>query len=385
MVRHSSRIELSQSALKKNMNFIRGKVGIDTKIASVVKANAYGHGIDMIVPMLEKCGIDFFATASAFEAEQVFRSRTKDTPIMIMGILYDEDVSWAINNDIHFFVFNYERLITACEAARKLNKKAHIHLEVETGANRTGIPQSLFSKAITYLKKNQEYLEFTGLCTHFAGIENLSNQFRINSQHEEYKALVKVLEKRKYLPQMKHIACSAAAIAFPETTYDLVRVGVAQYGFWPSPDIYYLHLKAVNKMRDNPLRRVISWKTDIMEIRNVNANEFIGYGTSYQARCDMRIAVVPTGYSDGYPRGLSNKGSVLIKGKKSPVIGLVNMNMLMVDISHLEDVKTGDEVVLIGRQGKEVINVSSFSNFLDLLNTEMMSRLPACIPRKVVR
>ena len=139
MVRHSSRILLSQSALTNNINFISKKVGPNVKISSVVKANAYGHGIHQFVPMAEKCGIRHFSVASAFEAEEVLHSITKNSKIMIMGILYEEDIPWAVEHEIEFYVFNYDRLPLALQAAKKLNKKAKIHLEVETGANRTGL------------------------------------------------------------------------------------------------------------------------------------------------------------------------------------------------------------------------------------------------------
>ncbi|MEX0929984.1 MAG: alanine racemase, partial [Balneolales bacterium] len=168
MVRHSSRIELSLSALKQNFSFIRKKTGPEPIISSVVKANAFGHGINEFVPMAEKCGINHFAVASSFEAYEVLNARTKDSRIMIMGILYKEDLPWVIENDIEFFVYDIERLVKACEVAGKVKKKAIIHLELETGGNRTGLPKEDLAKAIRYMRKNQECLQFEGVSTHFA-------------------------------------------------------------------------------------------------------------------------------------------------------------------------------------------------------------------------
>jgi len=165
----------------------------------------------------------------------------------------------------------------------------------------------------------------------------------------------------------------------------MVRVGVAQYGFWPSPDVYYHHLSTNGKNSEKALRRIFSWKTDVMDVRKVHEGEFIGYGTAYQAMRNMTIAVLPLGYSNGYPRGLSNRGHVLIKGKKAPITGLINMNLFMVDVSHIPDVHPGEEVVLIGRQGNNSIGVASFTQTTQLVNQEMMSRLPQAIPRKAVR
>lgn len=386
MVRHSSRIELSQSSLKSNFNFIRKKVGPDVRISSVVKANAYGHGIHEFVPMAEKCGIDHFSVASAFEAEEVLKVCNEESHIMIMGILYDEDINWAIGHEIEFFVFNYDRLPVVLEKAKEVGKKAKIHIEVETGANRTGMNAKEVPKAISFVKKHVNHIEFEGMCTHFGGAESLSNKFKIDSQQRKFKEFIKLCKSKGIRPNRYHIACSAAALAYPETTYDMVRIGVAQYGFWPSPDTYYIHLQASGTSPTaTTLKRIFTWKTDIMDIRYVDAGEFIGYGTAYQATRDMKVAVLPLGYSNGYPRAQSNNGYVLISGKKAPITGLINMNLFMVDISHIKDVEVGDEVVLIGRQNNTTINVSSFTNVTQLLNNEMLSRLPAAIPRKAVR
>ena len=385
MVRHSSRIELSQSSLKGNINFLRKKIGNDVRISLVVKANAYGHGIHEYVPMAEKCGIDHFSVASSFEAEEVLEVCKPETKIMIMGILYEEDIPWAVENGIEFYVFNYERLPRVIEIAKQLDKKAHIHLEVETGANRTGLYDKELGKCLTLIKKNPNHLEFEGLCTHFAGAETFANDFKIQRQFQRFKELYKVCKKRKVLPNMRHCASSAAALSFPASRYEMVRIGVAQYGFWPSPDVYYHHLTETGKTSEKGLRRIFTWKTDVMDVRHVKEGEFIGYGTAYQATRDMDVAVLPLGYSNGYPRGLSNRGQVLIKGKKAPIVGLINMNLFMVDISHIEHVEPGETVVLIGRQGNNGIGVASFTQTTQLRNQEMMSRLPAAIPRTAVR
>lgn len=385
MVRHSSYIELSQSALRANINFIRKKIGKHPRISAVVKANAYGHGIPQIIPMLEKCGVNHFSAASASEAELVLENCSNESQIVIMGILYDDDVAWAIENGIEFYVFDFNRLEYAKDVAKELGKPAIIHLEVETGTNRTGMNPEDLKKAITFLKKYKKHIQFEGVCTHLGGIESLSNLFKIRPQIKRFENVLKELKKKKFMPTYRHIACSAAALAYPETHYDLVRVGVALYGFWPSPDTYHLHLQAANKMKENSLRHILSWKTNVMDIKLVKEGEFIGYGTAFQAVRNMTVAVIPLGYSNGYPRGLSGKGYVLVKGKKASITGLINMNLFMIDISHIKNVEIGDEVVLLGKQGNNVISVSSFTNFTNLLNNEMLSRLPAAIPRKVVR
>ncbi len=383
MVRHSSRIELSQSALKNNFGFIRKKVGADAVISSVVKANAFGHGIEPFVPMAEDCGIRHFAVASSYEAYEVLQARSNpDSRVMIMGILYESDLEWVVENEVEFFVYDFRRLEQAKDAAEKTGKQAIIHLEVETGGNRTGITEKELMPAIKFLKSNAGSLRFEGFCTHFAGIENLSNQFRIQRQLKEFNRLYSKVKKTGCIPKLRHTACSAAALAFPETVMDMVRVGTAQFGLWPSPDIYNLHLTEAGKTRDAPLKRILTWKTDIMHLKDIKKDEFVGYGTSFQAPRDMRIAVLPIGYSNGYPRSLSNRGEVLIRGKKAPVVGLINMNVFMVDVSHIRDVQLNDDVILIGREGRNSITIRSFSEFTNAINNELVSRLPSAIPRK---
>lgn len=384
--RHTSRLELSQSAVKKNINFLKSLLKPSTQLSSVVKANAYGHGIPQMVKMLEKAGVYHFSVASAYEAEEVHAFCSPDSEIMIMGILYDEDIPLIIEHDIQFYVFNYRRLPLILEEARRRKKKARIHIEVETGINRTGMKWDSFESTLTFLKRNREHIEFMGLCTHLGGAESPSNRFRIDQQLERYHKALRLCKKRKFMPRYRHIACSAAILTMPDTHYDLVRAGVATYGFWPSRDTYYQCLQQNPRGKSgNPMRRVVTWKSDVMDIKEVPAGEFIGYGTAFQATRRMEIAVIPVGYGNGYPRGQSNRGYVLIHGKKAPIVGLINMNLFMVDVSHIPNIGLGDEVVLLGKQKNNTINVSSFTNATQLLNNEMMSRLPTAIPRYIVK
>ena len=384
-VRHSSRIKLSQSAVKANLNFIRQKVGLHAVISSVVKANAYGHGIAEFVPLAEGAGIRHFSVASSHEAQEVRAVCRDDSRIMIMGILYDEDLPWVVRNGIEFFVFDLARLEKAVAVAKEVGETAVVHLEVETGGNRTGLPTEQLGKALSFLKANRRVLRFEGLCTHFAGIETLANGFRITKQMRRFEAAHAQARKAGILPVKRHTASSAGALAFPGTVMDMVRVGTSQFGFWPSPDIHNMHLRQVAKASDDPLRRVLSWETDVMHLKKVPRGEFIGYGTSYEAPRDMTIAVLPIGYSNGYPRELSNRGHVLIGGKKAPVVGSINMNVFMVDVTNIPNVSVGDQAVLVGRQKNNSIALRSFSEFAHALNNELASRLPAAIPRTVVK
>ncbi len=378
----SSTIELDYSALLNNLQIIRGILGPDIKFSSVVKGNAYGHGISEFVTMAEMANVDHFSVFSANEAYSVKKAGT-DPQVLIMGFIDDDEVEWAVENDIEFFVFESGRLIAAIDAAKKLAKKARIHIEFETGLNRTGFSQNQLKQVLPLIKKNQEYLEICGDCTHYAGAESIANYVRVKNQIKRFNKLDRWLRSNGIHPHMRHTACSAAAMSYPKSRMDMVRIGILQYGFWPSRETIIDYLKNKND-RIDPLKRVIKWKSAVMDVKEVATGEFIGYGTTFMASENMKVATVPVGYSHGYSRSLSNQGRVLIGEKRLAVIGIVNMNILMVDISEAPEVKKGDEVVLIGDQGEQSVSVASFGELSNQLNYELLTRLPHNIPRKVI-
>ena len=376
----TSIIELCQSALEQNLKFIRKQMGNDVVISSVVKANAYGHGIEKIVPILEYFGIKHFAVFSADEAYRVKKSLESNRDIMIMGYIPNNEFEWVIKNGIEFYISDSIRAEYAAEIAKKLNKKAIVHIDLETGMNRTGLNETDLPKAIRIIKNHRNQFHIRGICTHFAGPESISNYVRIQNQFTYFHELVNSLKKEGIRSDILHTACSAAAMTYPETRLDMVRIGILQYGFWPSQEtfIHYIHDKT-NK-RD-PLKRVLQWKSKIMDVKKVKQGEFIGYGNYFQAYKDMSIAIIPVGYYNGFSRALSNQGKVLINNQRVSVIGMVNMNMIVGDVSKLKHVSIGDEVVIIGKQGKHQLSVASFSELSNLVNYELLTRLPTDINR----
>jgi alanine racemase len=378
-----SYIELSREALAGNLQFMRSLFDKKVRISSVVKGNAYGHGISSFVPLAESLGIDHFSVYSCDEAKMVFDAKqSASTEVMIMGHLDDEDLPWLIENDLSFFVFGLERLHATIACSRQLKKKARIHIELETGMNRTGFTTDFMDQLVTELHEANDCLIFEGLCTHFAGAESIANHIRVEQQKAAYKEMASQLESQSLVPKIKHTCCSAASIRLPDMQYDMVRIGILQYGFWPSIEIYIEYMLKHSPVKD-PLRRVISWKSQVMNIKQVQMGSFIGYGTTYLAQRDMRIAILPVGYALGFSRSLSNQGRALIRGMRVPVIGIVNMNSLAIDITDVEEVNHGDIVTLIGRDTDVEISVSSFSELSDQLNYELLTRLPAHIPRIV--
>jgi len=376
-------IEISRSALEQNYAFLRRKIGRDTLLSSVVKGNAYGHTIEVFVPLAESCGVQHFSVFSADEAWQVKQVASTGTDVMIMGSIPDEALEWAVEQEIEVVVFEAERLERLLAAAGKVGKKARIHLEVETGLNRTGFEPAAFDKLSGLLRSNAGRWELKGICTHYAGAESTGNYLRVRRQIKRFRNAVEELSERGVRAGRLHTACSAAALTYPETTMDMVRIGIAQYGFWPSRETWMHHyLKKPGE--PDPLQRVMSWKSTVMSVKDVPAGDFIGYGTSYLASIPTRIATVPVGYTHGFARSLSNLGRVIVGGHRTAVVGLINMNMMMIDITEVPSVKRGDEVVIVGLQQDQEISVSSFSELSQNLNYETLVRLPAGIPRVVV-
>jgi alanine racemase len=377
----TSYIELSESAVKNNIDFIQNFLGEGVTFSSVVKGNAYGHGIANYCPLAHKSGIQHFSVFSAQEALSVSEALPNhEFALMIMGDIGNEELPWAIENDVEFYVFEQDRLDAAIAIAKKMGKKAKVHVELETGMNRTGFDPRQIPSVFKKIEANLNFVAVKGICTHLAGAESIANYKRVKDQFGRFKRYQTKLSAYPWLNAKRHMASSAASMRYTNTQMDLVRIGILQFGFFPTQEIF-VHYSAKKKIHESPLQRILSWKTRVMDVKSVKAGEFVGYGNSYFTNQATKIALLPVGYSAGYSRSLSNQGKVLINGTRYDVIGTVNMSMLAVDISMNEHIKKGDEAVLIGTQGDSEISVSSFSDYSQLINYELLTRLPQDIPR----
>lgn len=383
MMNQTSYIEINKLAYSHNIKYLRRILGKDVRISSVVKGNVYGHGVDTIIPLAEKAKINHFSVFSANEALDVFKVASPKSDIMIMGYLSDEQLEWAIENEIEFYVFDLLRLQSAIDYAKKTGKPARIHIETETGFRRTGFEYPMLPEVVKLLKDNPDHIIFEGLCTHYAGAESIENHYRVVNQIVEYKRFLRYFTRNGLVPNYRHTAGSAASLTYPQTTMDMVRMGIAQYGFWPSQETY-IHQFKKNQAKDSDLRRVISWKSCVMTVKEVGPGDFVGYGTSYMANKKLKVAIIPVGYTNGFSRSLSNSGRVLIHGKRVPVIGTVTMNTMSVNVTDIPNVQPGDEVVLVGKQKRLSISIASFSEMSNQLNYQTLARLPNNIPRYLV-
>lgn len=376
-------IELNKEALQNNIQFLKNRTNNSVKLSSVIKGNAYGHGISYFLPMAEDCGMNHFSVFSANEALLAEKTKTReDTKIMIMGMIRDVELDWAIENDVEFYLFEMERLDSAIKNAKKIGKKARVHLQIETGMNRTGFEEPKWKHVFESIKNHPKEIQLKGICTHYAGAESVANYYRIENQDKQLKKAIKLARDIFGELPFIHASSSAAYLTQPHMHYDMARVGIAQYGFWPSRETYMHVMKSLDlKQGADPLKRVLAWKSEIMNTKWVESGDFIGYGNVFLTGKKMRIATVPIGYTHGFGRNLTNSGYVLVNGTRAGVVGLVNMNMITINVTHIEDAGKGEEVVLIGRQDGDEITVASFGEMTNHLNYEVLTRLPTTIPR----
>ncbi len=258
---------------------------------------------------------------------------------------------------------------------------AKCHLKLETGTNRQGINREDLPAVIDCFKSTA-HLKLVGVSTHFANIEDTTDHSYADLQFKRYTELKAVIEDAGFVIKYAHLASSAASLLFPHTHFNLARVGIALYGHWPSKETY-LSYRLAGK-QNHMLRPVLSWKTLIGQIKDVRKGEYIGYGTTYRATANLKIAVLPIGYFDGYDRQISNNGYVLVNGMRAPVRGRICMDMFMVDVTDIPNVSLESEVVLIGRSGDETIRAEDLAGWTNTINYEVLARLGMHLKRKVI-
>jgi alanine racemase len=379
----TSRIEISRNAVHNNVKFLKSYFGEKVRLSPVIKGNAYGHGIEIMVPLFEEAGIDFFSVFSSGEARRASSVISEGSRIMIMGYTNPDDLDWVMDNDIEFYVSSLHFFRIVYQKACSSNKQAKIHLDLETGMYRTGLTKPELDEIIRIMGTNCQFVYIKGITTHLAGAESIANYLRINKQIKLFHKRLRYIEKKGITYDIKHTASSAASMSYPKSRMDLVRAGIISYGYWPTRETFMQYLNGKPDKAD-PLMRAISWKSFIMTLKNVPQGEFVGYGYNYQAQSNMQIALVPVGYSNGYSRQLSNNGHVLVRDQRADVIGAVNMNMIVINTSEIDPIEIDDEVILIGTANGHDISVASFAEMNNSMNYELLSRLPESIERKII-
>jgi len=373
-------VEISRRALAQNVLRFKTHIGAGVKLAAVVKANAYGHGLVAVSRIVLESGADWLAVNSIEEAEQV-RAAGIAAPVLCLGYVPLSQLEKAVRLDVRLTVYNPATVERLGEVAGRLGRKARLHVKVETGTNRQGVPREElpdFARMIA----GYPHLVLEGLSTHYANIEDVTEHRFAELQLRNFIEACSMLESRGFSVPVRHTACTAAAILFPRTLFNMARVGIGLYGLWPSKETRISALQAGVAL--NELEPVLTWKTRIAQVKMVKSGETIGYGCTDLATQDTRLAVLPVGYYDGYDRKLSSIGYVLIRGRRAPVRGRVCMNMIMVDVTNIPEARVEDEVVLLGRQGDDSVSAEVLAGKIGTINYEVVSRINPTLPRIVV-
>ncbi|HCC08205.1 MAG TPA: alanine racemase [Clostridiales bacterium] len=364
--------EINMSNLKHNLGEVRKCINNNTKVMGVVKTNAYGHGIIEISKGLEAFGIDSFGVAIAEEALEL-RKNGITKPILIMGYLEQNKVTDIVKNDIMQTIFRYEDALLISEEAKKQDVSAKIQIKIDTGMNRIGF--KIKSDLVDDLKKIYELpnIMVEGLYTHLYAADK-KNKTMSRIQIEIFQNIIVELEKSGLSIPNKHVLNSAGVIDLGrEFSMDFVRTGIMLYGLFASDEI---------EKNNADLKPVMSVKTKVIFVKEVEIGEGISYGADYITKRKTMVATIPVGYADGYSRKLTNIGRVLIKGQYANITGKVCMNQFMVDVTDIKDVNIGDEVVLFGEQGGNKIGTEEIAQKCNTIEHEILSRINDRVEKK---
>lgn len=366
-------VEVSRQAIGDNLRELRARLGAKVALLAVVKANAYGHGLIGASKIALRSGAAWLGTDSIDEA-LALRKIARSAPILILGYSRPGRIREAVAAKLRLTVYNPETL----KAIARTNHPARVHLKLETGTTRQGVDEKGLFQLLKLARRHPK-IAVEGLSTHYANIEDTTDHRYASAQLIEYVRLATLAEKLYGQPiPIKHTACSAAAILFPETHFTMARVGIALYGLWPSRETM---ISARERGVELKLTPALTWKTVVAQVKSVRKGTPISYGLTVKATRKSKIAVVPVGYWDGFDRKLSAVGEVLVRGHRAPLLGRVCMNMFMADVTDIPSVKPEDEVVLVGSQGKENITPEEIAQKIGTINYEVISRINPQIKR----
>lgn len=370
MMRRVAWIEIDLPSIAHNIRELRRLLEPQTQLMAVVKANAYGHGALEVSQVAVNSGADWLGVAVLDEAV-VLRNFGVEVPILILGYTPEEQAEAVVEADIRQTVFSYSLAEALSEAALKLGKPARIHLKLDTGMGRIGFPAAEMSLAEILRIRALPGLVIEGVFSHLSTADEAGKEFTL-SQLDLFNQLLTRLQEAGIEKPIRHIANSAAIIDLPESHLDLVRAGIAIYGIYPS--LYVNHQKA-------DLVPAMSLKAQITQVKEIKAGTGISYGRTYIAERPTRIASLALGYADGYPRVLSNKGEVLVRGQRAPIVGTVCMDQFMIDVGHIPGAQAGDEAVIMGRQGDQCILAEEIAEKAGTINYEIVTRIGLRLPK----
>lgn len=364
--------EVDLDAIWENMVHMKENIAENTQILAVIKTDGYGHGGVPIAKMLEQLDFMFGYAAATYEEAHVLREAGVKKPILILGYTFPYCYEELIREEIRPAVYRRDTVEELAAAAAKVGKKAKVHIKVDTGMGRIGItPDEEGLEFVRFLIEHPE-LEVEGIFTHFAKSDE-ADKTSANHQLELFQNFIdKIQTELGITIPVKHCSNSAAILEMPQANMDMVRAGITTYGLYPSEEV----------SKDIvPLRAAMSLYSHIVYCKMIHAGQSVSYGGLFTAQKDTRVATIPVGYGDGYPRSLSGRGYVLIHGKRAPILGRVCMDQFMVDISEIPEAMDGDKVTLLGMDGTERITAEELGELSGRFNYEFVCDLGKRIPR----
>lgn len=366
-----TRIRVDLGALAHNLQGIRARVGVP--VMAIIKANAYGHGLVPVARHLEAQGVDQFGVAFVEEGVALRRAGVR-TPVLVMGGVYGRQLGLFIEHDLEITVSSIDKLRLAEAAAEAMGRKAVVHLKIDTGMNRIGVQSDRCAPFLEAAFSSQWCL-VKGIYSHLACADDPGDPMTARQLERFLDACTEAerIAARLGVPMpIRHLANSGGVLHFPATWLDMVRPGIALYGALPDP-----------ASRDPiGLRPVLSLTSRVVYFKVVRAGATVSYGATWTASTDTRVVTIPIGYGDGWPRALSSKGEVLVRGVRRPIVGRVCMDQFMIDLGPRGTAYNEDEVVLIGRQGVEALTVESVAETAGTIPYEILTGLNERIPRE---
>lgn len=361
---------VSLQAIGHNIGEVRKRLAPGVKLMAVIKADAYGHGACRVGKYLES-QVDYFAVATLEEALEL-RESGITRPILILSYISPSQYPELVEHNITQTIDSPEQADALEAAAARAGVRAKIHIAVDTGMTRIGF-QVTEEEADRVARIAQlSHLEMEGIFTHFSCADQEDKTY-CGMQLEKFERMCRYLEERKVKIPIRHICNSAGIMEFDGYRFDMVRSGIVTYGLYPSEEVQKDRLNLIPAME---------WKAHVIHVKDVEAGVSVGYGATYTtSRPVTRIATVSVGYADGYPRALSGKGSVLIRGKRAPILGRVCMDQMMVDVTEIPDVKVEDVVTLVGRDGNASISMEEIADPAMRFNYEMICSVGKRVPR----
>ena len=361
-------VEIDLNALRHNLLAVKKRIGPQIKILGIVKADAYGHGDYEVSRVLLNNGVEMLGIAILEEGIQLRNTGIK-APLLLLGGVFEEQIDSIIHYDVTPTVYDLKLAEVLSKKATYFNKKLKVHVYVDTGMGSIGVKHD---NAVEFVKfvKNLKNLIIEGIYTHCSSSDEKDSAFT-NVKIKRFRDVLAALDSMNARIPLRHMANSGAILGYPEAYFTMVRPGLSLYGLYPSADV----------SRDIGIRPVMSFKTRIIHIKDMESGDVVGYDRAYRITKPTRVATLHLGYDDGYNRLLSNQGEVLIRGKKASIIGRVCMDQCFVDVTNIKDVSVGDEAVLYGSQGQETIPIESIAKQLNTIPYEVTCSISKRVPR----